>query len=70
MKPRKSFADQPQSELSQSARLSGVVNWARFDGIFSLLYVDDFGWPPIPTGLMVGLRYLKHLCQLGDEDVD
>ena len=81
MKPRKPSSQDPQGhlyrvELKQLidlqhplAKLAALVDWTRFDETFSPLYDPGNGRPAIPTRLMVGLHYLKHLYQLSDEDV-
>lgn len=81
MKPRKPASHEPQGELFRTAlehlinpehplaRLAGVVQWAQFDAAFSPLYDEGNGRPAIPTRLMVGLHYLKHVYQLSDEEV-
>ncbi len=81
MQPRNPSSKEPQSELFRIelvhlidlahplARLAGIVEWSRFDQSFSPLYDEGTGRPAIPTRLMVGLHYLKHLHQLSDEDV-
>jgi IS5 family transposase len=81
MKPRKPSSEDPQGhlyriELSQLidvahplAKLAALVDWPRFDEAFTPLYDPGQGRPAIPTRLMVGLHYLKHVFQLSDEDV-
>jgi IS5 family transposase len=81
MKPRKPSSQDPQGHLYRVelrqlidlqhplAKLAAVVDWTRFDETFSPLYDPGNGRPAIPTRLMVGLHYLKHLYQLSDEDV-
>jgi transposase, IS5 family len=81
MKPRRSSSDEPQGELFRIelvhridldhplARLAQAVDWARFDAAFEPLYEEGNGRPAIPTRLMVGLHYLKHVLQLSDEQV-
>lgn len=81
MKPRRPGNEEPQGELFRTelahlinpdhplAKLALVVNWTRLDEVFSPLYVEEVGRPGIPTRLMVGLHYLKHIHQLSDEDV-
>lgn len=81
MKPRPTSSQQPQGELFRIeltvlirldhplVRLAGVVNWSQFDASFEPLYDEGNGRPAIPTRLMVGLHYLKHLYRLSDEEV-
>jgi IS5 family transposase len=81
MRPQKSSCKEPQGELYRTellqlinlghplARLGRTVKWERFDEAFTPLYDPGNGRPAIPTRLMVGLHYLKHLYQLSDEDV-
>jgi len=81
MRPQKPSCKEPQAELFRIelsqlinlehalARLARTVKWERFDEAFTPLYDPGNGRPAIPTRLMVGLHYLKHLYQLSDEDV-
>src|SRR5512142_2302781 len=81
MKPRRPSSEEPQGELFRVelaqlidlnhslARLTGGVDWAQFDAAFAPLYDEGNGRPAIPTRLMVGLHYLKHVFKLSDEDV-
>lgn len=81
MKPRRSSAQEPQGELFRVelaqlidpqhplVRLSAAVDWAQFDRAFAPLYDAGNGRPAIPTRMMVGLHYLKHVFKLSDEDV-
>ncbi len=81
MTPQKPSCKEPQAELFRTelvnlinlehplARLARTVKWERFDEAFTPLYDPGNGRPAIPTRLMVGLHYLKHLYQLSDEDV-
>ncbi len=81
MRPQKPTCKEPQGELYRTeltnlinlehplARLARTVQWERFDEAFTPLYDPGNGRPAIPTRLMVGLHYLKHLYQLSDEDV-
>lgn len=81
MKPRRPSSEEPQGELFRAelaqlidlnhalARLAGAVDWAQFDAAFTPLYDEGNGRPAIPTRLMVGLHYLKHVFKLSDEDV-
>ena len=49
-------------------RLTGLINWRRFEAEFGPLYTDG-GRPGLPTRLMVGLHLLKHMDGLSDEAV-
>jgi len=81
MKPRKPSSKGPQDELFRVellqlidlnhplVRLTGVVDWTKFDTAFEPLFDDQTGRPAMATRLMVGLHYLKHLHGLSDEDV-
>jgi IS5 family transposase len=48
--------------------LAGKIDWDRFDRKFGELYSDQ-GRPGVPTRLMVGLHYLKHMYDESDESV-
>ena len=48
------------------ARLSGLIDWKRFDEAFGALYAEK-GRPGLPTRLMVGLHLIKHARGLSDE---
>lgn len=50
-------------------RLAELIDWAVFDREFSPQFVSTTGRPALPSRLMVGLLYLKHLFALSDEDV-
>lgn len=81
MRPQRPSCKEPQGELYRTelvnlinlehplVRLARTVKWERFDEAFTPLYDPGNGRPAIPTRLMVGLHYLKHLYQLSDEDV-
>lgn len=81
MKPRRPSSEEPQGELFRVeltqlidlsrplARLAGAVDWPQFDAAFAPLYDEGNGRPGIPTRLMVGLHYLKHVFKLSDEEV-
>jgi len=47
--------------------LAEAIDWARLEGEFGALYVEKVGRPGLPTRLMAGLHYLKHLCDESDE---
>ena len=49
-------------------RLSGLIDWKRFDEAFGELYAEK-GRPGLPTRLMVGLHLIKHARALSDEQV-
>src|ERR671911_84306 len=55
----------PRHELF---RLSGLIDWDRFDHEFGRFY-RPLGRPAKPTRLMVGLSYLQHTFNLSDEAV-
>jgi IS5 family transposase len=79
MRPKQPKAE-PQEDLFRArleklvdprhplVRLAGLIDWARFEAEFGVLYVDG-GRPGLPTRLMVGLHLLKHLDGLSDEAV-
>jgi transposase, IS5 family len=50
-------------------RLTGLIDWARFETAFGELYRDGVGRPALPTRLMVALHLLKHMDGLSDEAV-
>ena len=50
-------------------QLAHSVDWAVFEREFGGLFVPDTGRPGLPTRLMVGLHYLKHLYDASDEGV-
>ena len=49
-------------------RLSGLIDWKRFEEAFGELYAEK-GRPGLPTRLMVGLHLIKHARGLSDEQV-
>jgi len=76
----KSLDRSPQTELYRS-RLDQILNhrhslfvlahaidWKVFDETFGALFTQKKGRPGLPTRLMVGLHYLKHLYSVSDED--
>jgi IS5 family transposase len=81
MKPRKPSSQEPQKELFRVelihlidlnhplVKLAEAVEWGKFDAAFEPLFDEQTGRPAIPTRLMVGLHYLKHLHGLSDEEV-
>lgn len=48
-------------------RLAKLIDWSVFDREFSAHFVSHTGRPALPTRLMAGLLYLKHLYALSDE---
>lgn len=50
-------------------RLAKLIDWSVFDREFSPQFVSHTGRPALPTRLMAGLLYLKHLFALSDEEV-
>jgi transposase, IS5 family len=50
-------------------RLAGAINWQVFEAEFGKLYAEGVGRPALPTRLLVGLHYLKHLYNVSDEVV-
>jgi IS5 family transposase len=50
-------------------RLAGAINWQVFEDEFGQLYAEGVGRPALPTRLLVGLHYLKHLYHVSDEVV-
>ena len=81
MKPDKSPIEVDQSDLFR-ARLSTIldhrhplyvlaesIDWERFDKEFGLLFSEKLGRHGLATRLMVGLHYLKYLCDVSDERV-
>lgn len=55
----------PQHTL---VKLAQAIDWAVFEARFELLYAQ-MGRPGLPTRLLVGLHYLKHLYDISDETV-
>ena len=49
-------------------KLADQIEWHRAEQQFGSLYSDE-GRPGIPTRMMVGLHYLKHVFDLSDEEV-
>ena len=80
MKPKK-HEPQPQEELFRNrlenlidprhelVRLAKLIDWEVFDREWGPLFADRRGAPAIPTRLIAGLHYLKHLYKLSDEQV-
>jgi IS5 family transposase len=50
-------------------RLAGLSDWSVFDPQFGSQFVSATGRPALPTRLVAGLLYLKHVYALSDEDV-
>jgi transposase, IS5 family len=50
-------------------RLAGLIDWTVFDRQFGAQFVSTTGRPALPTRLVAGLLYLKHLYALSDEEV-
>ena len=50
-------------------RLGNVINWTAMEKKFGRSFHESTGRPGLPTRLMVGLTYLKHLHNLSDENV-
>jgi len=50
-------------------RLAGAIRWQVFEDAFGKLYTEGVGRPALPTRLLVGLHYLKHLYNVSDEVV-
>ena len=49
--------------------MAEAVDWKFFAQEFGALYVSQKGRPGLPTRLLVGLHYLKHLYDVSDERV-
>jgi len=50
-------------------KLSRLIDWESFDAEWGKLFESSLGAPAIPTRLIAGLHYLKHMYKLSDEDV-
>jgi transposase, IS5 family len=50
-------------------KLSHLIDWQKLEKIFGAFYIPKKGRTAIPTRLMVGLLYLKHVNNLSDEQV-
>ena len=61
---RSNILDQRHAVL----RLAGLIEWSRFEREYGALYAEQ-GRPGLPTRLMVGLHFLKHIKALSDEQV-
>jgi IS5 family transposase len=78
MRPKQPEAE-PQEDLFRAGltnlvdprhplvRLTGLIDWGRFEAAFGPLYTDAIGRPGLPTRLMVGLHLVKHMDGLSDE---
>ena len=49
--------------------LANKIDWSHFDKSFGELFVQKQGRPGLPTRLVVGLHYLKHVYNESDESV-
>ena len=50
-------------------KLSRLIDWEVFDAAWGKLFESNRGAPAIPTRLIAGLHYLKHMHKLSDEEV-
>jgi len=50
-------------------KLSQLIDWHKLEKFFGAFFIPKKGRPAIPTRLMVGLLYLKHVNNLSDEPV-
>jgi len=50
-------------------RLAALIDWEEFDREWGALFSQTQGAPALPTRLIAGLHYLKHLYKLSDEEV-
>jgi transposase, IS5 family len=50
-------------------RLAELIDWSVFDREFGAQFVSATGRPALPTRLVAGLLYLKHVYALSDEEV-
>jgi len=50
-------------------KLAHAIDWSAFETEFEPLYDPSMGRPGLPTRLLVGLHYLKHLFDVSDETV-
>ena len=50
-------------------RLAELIDWSVFDREFGAQFVSTTGRPALPTRLVAGLLYLKHVYALSDEDI-
>lgn len=56
----------PEHEL---IRLAALIEWERFEDAFGSLYHEIKGRRGLPTRLMAGLHFLKHMKGLSDEEI-
>ena len=80
MRP-KSTENTPQNDLfrmrldnlldqrHELVRLADLIDWSVFDEAWGKLFPATTGAPAIPTRMIAGLHYLKHLYGLSDERV-
>jgi transposase, IS5 family len=81
MTPKKTEKEMNQGDLYRS-RLENILNrrhplfqladqieWTVFELEFGALYDEKMGRPGVPTRVMVGLHYLKHMYDESDESV-
>lgn len=61
--------DQILNKTHPIFQLAQSIDWTTFEEEFGGLFVSDTGRPGLPTRLMVGLHYLKHLYDASDEGV-
>lgn len=50
-------------------RLSELIDWSVFERQWGGLFEDKRGAPALPTRLIAGMQYLKHMYKLSDEEV-
>ena len=50
-------------------RLAGLIDWSVFEREFGSRFESTTGRPALPTRLVAGLLYLKHVYALSDEDI-
>ena len=56
----------PEHEL---IRLATLIEWERFDDAFGSFYHEVKGRRGLPTRLMAGLHFVKHMKGLSDEEI-
>ena len=49
--------------------LSGLIDWNDLEEHFSRLYPSEYGHPPLPIRLIVGIMMLQHMEGLSDEEI-
>jgi len=81
MTPKQTEKEPNQGELFRSRlenilnrkhalfQLADQINWAVFETEFGALYDERMGRPGVPTRVMVGLHFLKHMYDESDESV-